>query len=323
MKPFVVNIHIVRGLLCSVELLIIPGQFFPTLGGVRGGCNNAVMTKMELEFRVKAYLSWAIATVLIANLDEDVCVAELYPGDGQYDCLALINRDPNSIVQINRNGESVLANDVAMSGVFSRAAVDPYKAGMYILSRSEFPVKLDVPQERVATLQAMTNIANWLNLNIGKNSEAICAWFDGSYGAGPSVKLDRFVVPASWQNDQPPYPGAGWQAWLWILQIEDEPIALVNLQNGEAVAPDGTEWKSWPKSFIHPAGYPFPHYGFHIVAKDHKGGLAYDKVVHVAQARRVYKNLAEELFQMSQEPAFALKDSNGAIELWNDLVGGY
>lgn len=281
------------------------------------------MASMELEFRAKAYLSWTIAIVLVANIDEDVFVAELHPGDGQYDCLTLINRDSNSLVLINRNGKSVSVNDVSISGVFGRAAVDPYEAGMYVLSRSEFPVKLDVPQERVTTLQAMTNIANWLNLNIGKNSEAICAWFDGNYGAGPSAKLDRFKVPADWQSQEPPYPGSGWQGWLWILQIDDEPIALVNLQSGEAFAPDGTEWKSWPKSFVHPVGYSFPHYGFHIVAEDFKGSLAYDNIVHVSQGRRVYKNLSEELFQISQEPAFALKRSDGAIEFWNDLVGGH
>jgi hypothetical protein len=43
----------------------------------------------------------------------------------------------------------------------------------------------------------------------------------------------------------------------------------------------------------------------------------------LAQARRVYKNLSEELFEMSQEPAFKFDISDGVIELWNDQVGGY
>lgn len=304
-------------------MLIIPDDFFLTRGGVSGGCNNAVMNKMELESRVKRYLSWAVAIPIYASMDEDVCVAQLHPGDGQYDCLSFITPDQRVVFEMNRNGEAVIANEVRVDDVFNRAAIDPYESAFYVLSESDMPVKLDVPEGRLPTIQAMTNIANWLNINIGKNSEALCAWADDNYGAGPSFVVNEFAVPAAWKSAQPPYPGAGWQAWLWALVIDEKPVALVNLQTGEALSPDGSPWEAWPKSFIHPAGYPFPHYGFLVTAKDQKGGVAYDNVVHVAQVRRVYKNLSEELFEMSKEPAFAIKDSIGIIEFWNDLVGGY
>jgi hypothetical protein len=280
------------------------------------------MGKVELDSRVKRYLSWALAIPIYASIDVDVCVAELHPGDGQYDCLSFITPDGQNVFEINRNGEATTAGEVSIDNVFYRAAIDPYEAALHILAESEMPVNLDILEKRLPTIQAMTNIANWLNLNLGKNSEALCGWIDNNYGAVANVIVNQFHIPSAWAGANPPYSGADWRAWLWALTIDENPIALVNLQTGEAINPDGSVWQGWPKHFAHPAGIPFPHFGFLVTAKDQNGGMAFENVVHVAHFRRVYKNLSEELFEMSKEPTFKFTNEAGAIEFWNDLAAG-
>jgi hypothetical protein len=66
-----------------------------------------------------------------------------------------------------------------------------------------------------------------------------------------------------------------------------------------------------------------PHVGFQIVAKDSKGGVAYDGNVHPASARRVRKMLMEELFDVQMTPIFeyGLNTEDDAVAIWLEAQG--
>jgi len=281
------------------------------------------MENRELGWHSKEALSWMVIAEVLKIAAGPLRIGVLHPGGGQYDSLCLITPTGDSVLQLNRNGVNALAGDELVEHIWETAVNNPRLAALRIMDEGDLPAELE-PTEGHKNLSLMaTNIANYLTLNLSAGTSVEWGWFDSTYGSGRSPVVDSFKIPEEWKIAKPAFPGTEWQSNIFIILKAGTAVAAVNAETMEAVNPAGESWSAWPASYVGVDDLISPHIGFHIVAKDSKGGVAYDGNVHPASARRVRKMLMEERFDVQMTPIFeyGLNTEDDAVAIWLEAQG--
>jgi hypothetical protein len=281
------------------------------------------MENRELGWHSKEALSWMVIAEVLKIAAGPLRIGILHPGGGQYDSLCLITPTGDPVMQLNRNGVNALAGDELVENIWETAANNPRLAALRIMDEGNLPAELE-PTEEYQNLSLMaTNIANYLTLNLNTGTSVEWGWFDSTYGSNKSSVLDSFKIPEEWKVAEPAFPGTEWQSNIFIILKAGVAVAAVNAGKMEAVNPEGESWSPWPLSYVGVDDLVSPHVGFHIVAKDSTGGVAYDGNVHPAIARRVRKMLMEEVFDVQVTPIFeyGLTTQDDAVAIWLEAQG--
>jgi hypothetical protein len=210
------------------------------------------MSPVKLTPNQVEYLSWRIMARLLRDIADGVAIADLHPGDGQYDCLSLMTSEPEIVVMLNRKGTSAASGDEVISNIWERAALGTEEeTALHILSELAIPVDESSAKRNQSLIETSDRIAHWIRSGSKGQGKAICCWSDTSYGSGPALGLlSQVNIPDSWKTIDPPYRGTDWAANIYALTLEDEKlgnkvVGLVNMKSGDAIYPDGSDWADW------------------------------------------------------------------------------
>lgn len=193
------------------------------------------------------YLSWNLMASLLGFISEDVCIGDLHPGGGQYDCLSLISKAPAPILMLNRNGTSASSGNNLVHGIWDRAEKQGYRdTALHILNTVQAPMDEMNESRRVDLILSCRRIARWVKIESNGLGKATCCWVDDPSFVGPSnYFLDQVAIPESWKVDYGPYSPSNWTAWLYALSIDEKVQGLVNMRTGEAIVGNGEIWTYW------------------------------------------------------------------------------
>jgi hypothetical protein len=210
------------------------------------------MSSIELTPNQVEYLAWRVMARLLRDVADGVAIADLHPGDGQYDCLSLMTPEPEIVVMLNRKGTSAASGEELVSGIWERAALGTEEeTALYILSELAIPVDEGSAKRNQSLIETCDRIAHWIRSGSKGQGQAICCWTDTNYGAGPALGLlSQVNIPESWKNFDPPYRGSDWSANIYALTFADEKlghkvVGLINMKTGDAIYSDGSEWADW------------------------------------------------------------------------------
>ena len=212
----------------------------------------ARMADKELTPNQIEYLSWRVMAHILERIDGDLVIADLQPGDGQYDCLSLVTSAPDIVLMLNRNGTSASGGGGSVDGIWERAAIeDTQEAALYILSELMLDIDQDAEKRNKDLITTCKRIAYWVRSRSKGLGKVQCCWVDGAYGVGPAHNLlEQVRIPDSWKAMDAPYRGSDWSALVYAMTLSDEEagdkvVGLVNMKNGEAIHADGSAWEEW------------------------------------------------------------------------------
>jgi len=214
------------------------------------------MADKELTPNQIEFLSWEVLSEVLKIIAEDVFIADLQPGGGQYDCLSLVTATPEIALMLNRNGTSAASGgeSESVSGIWQRAiTTDTRETAFHIMSELDLPADDEYAQRNSELIKTCKRIAYWVRSGSKGLGMAKCCWLDGTYGAGPAGHLlSQVAIPESWKLFDAPYRGSDWSALIYAMTLDDEKlgekvVGLVNMKTGEAVLPDGSSWVEWHK----------------------------------------------------------------------------
>lgn len=193
-------------------------------------------------------LSWLVMSEIVTSIPGEICIGDLHPGDGTYDCLSLIDSQEGPILMMNREGSSAICGGEIVSDVWARAASKgPYECALHILSESNIGVNLEPAPGRLELRDTCKRISRWLRQHSkAKHACAVCLWIDHTQFHGPADSIiSQVTIPDSWMNAVGPYPGADWQAWIYAMVLDDKVQGIINMNSGEALLPNGSLWDAW------------------------------------------------------------------------------
>jgi|GEM_PF-2227560 len=223
---------------------------------VSAHCHNYLMADKELTPNQIEFLSWDVMSEVLRIIAEDVFIADLEPGGGQYDCLSLVTSTPEIVLMLNRNGTSAASGgeSESVSGIWERAiTMDTRETALHIMSELNLPADNEYAKHNRELIKICKRIAYWVRSGSKGLGKAKCCWVDGTYGAGPAGHLlSQVVIPESWKLLDAPYRGSDWSALIYAMTLGDEKlgdkvVGLVNMKTGEAINPDGSSWVEWQK----------------------------------------------------------------------------
>jgi len=207
-------------------------------------------------------LSWLVMGEIIKSIPGDICIADLHPGDGTYDCLSVIDAKEGTVLMMNREGSSAMCAGEIVSDIWERAATKgPLECAFHILSESDLGVDLEPAPGRIELQETCRRVSRWLRQH-SKDIEAraVCLWLDDPHFVGPAASLiANASIPDSWKSMGSPYIGADWQAWIYAMVVGETLHGIVNMKTGEALLPDGSRWEEWfnklgAESLVRPRG---------------------------------------------------------------------
>lgn len=205
------------------------------------------MTENELTSNEIEYLAWRLLAVILEKIDEEVIVADLHPGGGQYDCLALVTKQPKPLLMLNRNGISANLAGALIENIWEKALKNGIEeTALFILAQANGGI--DVKKKPEKNLLALTcrRIARWVRFQSQKKGKAVCCWIDDTYYVGPAnALLSQVQVPEEWKKLPAPYPNSDWSAWLFALTVDDQVKGLVNMLTGDAIDTSGAKLEKW------------------------------------------------------------------------------
>jgi hypothetical protein len=211
------------------------------------------MEKGKLTPNQIEYLSWAIMAEVLKIIAEEVVLADLHLGDGQYDCLSLVTYDQDVVLMLNRNGTSAAGpGDRSISGIWERAALKGIgETALFILNELGISINKNAAARNKELITTCRRIAYWVYSRSKGLGKAQCCWVDSTYGAGPAGGLlEQVTIPQVWTDFDGPYRGSDWSAHLYALTVPDQTlgdkvVGLVHMERGEAVLADGSKWEEW------------------------------------------------------------------------------
>ena len=218
---------------------------------VSGWCNNCSMADPEITQNQTQYLSWKIMASALEFIDQNLYVADLHPGDGQYDCLSLINRNGEVILMLNREGTSAASNSEVVSNIWNDAIKNGIRpTTMDTLTELDIEMTEAIDKERSELILTCKRIARWVQYQSNNKGKPICCWTDNTYSVGANkFLLEQVQIPQSWTTLEPPTKSIDWSAWLFALTIDEKVIAMVNMKTGDAINLDGTKMTQWYLEF--------------------------------------------------------------------------
>ena len=193
-------------------------------------------------------LSWLLMGEIIKSIPGDICIADLHPGDGTYDCLSVIDAHEGTVLMMNREGSSAMCAGEIISDIWERAASKgPLECAFHILSESNLGVDTEPAPGRIELQDTCRRVARWLRQNSKANDvRAVCLWLDHPQFVGPAESLiAKVIIPDKWKEMASPYPGADWQGWIYAMVVGDTVHGIVHMKSGEALLPDGSRWDAW------------------------------------------------------------------------------
>lgn len=207
-------------------------------------------------------LSWLVMGELIKLIPGDICIADLHPGGGMYECLSVIDHKEGVILMMNRDGSSANCADEIISEIWELAASEgPRECALHILSESNFSVDLQPATGRMELQETCRRVSRWLRQHSKEvEARAVCLWLDDPNFVGPAASLiAKASIPDSWKKMGSPYIGADWQAWIYAMVVGETLHGIVNMKTGEALLPDGSRWEQWfnklgAESLVRPRG---------------------------------------------------------------------
>jgi hypothetical protein len=205
------------------------------------------MGEQELSANEIEYLAWRLLAAILEYVSGDVIVADLHPGQGQYDCLSLVSLTPKPLIMLNRNGSSASTTDGHVENIWERAVREGvHETAMEILSQSRMGINLEKHNVHKDLILTCRRMARWIRFRSDKRGKAICCWIDDTYYVGPATSLlSGVVIPDAWKNQDDPYPNSDWSAWLFGLTIDEKVVGLVNMKTGDAIQSDGSKMERW------------------------------------------------------------------------------
>ena len=200
------------------------------------------MTQNQIE-----YLAWKIMSSALEFIDQDLYLADLHPGGGQYDCLSLISNNSEIILMLNRNGTSAASNSGLVEDIWQDAYRDGARsAAMNILTELDIPMYGELEKEKSDLILSCKRMARWVRHQSGKKGKPVCCWIDDTYSVGPAKNLlTQVKTPESWTTQKPPSLGTDWSAWLFALTVDEKVVGMVNMKTGEAINADGSQMAQW------------------------------------------------------------------------------
>jgi hypothetical protein len=212
------------------------------------------MASNEITDHEKEVLAWKIMEEALRFINDDVVLADLHPGGGQYDCLSLISRESEIVLMLNRAGSSAAGKTDHVEDIWQSAEKEGIRAAtMNILSELDIGMYDENDKDIDNSNQVLTcqRIASWVQFQSNKIGKPICCWIDDTYYVGQAKSLlDQVIIPENWKAQEPPYNGTDWSAWLYALTIGDKVFVLLNMKTGEAINPQGSPTQSWYKKSL-------------------------------------------------------------------------
>jgi hypothetical protein len=209
------------------------------------------MASTEITTHQKEILAWKIMGEALRFIDEDLIFADLHPGGGQYDCLSLVSRESEIVLMLNRAGSSAAGKTGHVEDIWQTAInEDVRSAAMEILSELDISMYDETDKDIDNSDQVLTckRMARWVQFQSQELGKPICCWIDDAYYVGQAKTfLERVKIPPTWVEQEPPYRGADWSAWLFALTIREDVVGMVNMKTGEAINPDGSPLQDWYK----------------------------------------------------------------------------
>lgn len=209
------------------------------------------MSELELTQNQREYLAWKIMASALGFIDQEVILADLHPGGGQYDCLSLISIESEIILMLNREGSSAASNTGHVENIWNEAITHGIRSTtMDILTELDIFMYDENDKNIDNSDQVLTckRMARWVQFQSEKKGKPTCCWIDDTYYVGPATShLEQVEIPPSWKAQSPPYKSTDWSAWLFSLTIDEKVVGMINMKTGEAINPDGTQMQDWYK----------------------------------------------------------------------------
>jgi len=214
------------------------------------------MTTSEITQNQIEYLAWKIIAFALEFIDQDLYLADLHPGEGQYDCLSLVTNNGDVTLMLNRNGTSAASPNGLVENIWEEATKNGARlATVKILTDLDIEMRGESDNEKVDLRLTCRRMARWVRQQSNKKGKPLCCWVDDTYSVGTAnYLLSQVKIPPTWANQVPPYKSTDWSAWLFALTIDEKVIGLVNMKTGDAINSDGTRMVQWyEKKFSIPA----------------------------------------------------------------------
>ena len=207
-------------------------------------------------------LSWKLAARITQVLADEVSIAITHPGGGLYDCLTLINDDAQSILMMNRNGESTLAGSKLFEKTWAKAQKDASATALKILQKTSLRT-VDVVDSPNSIVSAMADLFAYHLEDPRARVEWL--WRDDQDGAGDvneSRLLDLGIeLPEHWKRMVSQVEFYGWRALVWAVFHADRLHSVVNASTGEVLYADATRqptdvWDASADLYFERSGQP-------------------------------------------------------------------
>lgn len=279
----------------------------------------------ELSFQIKEILSWATSAYLLRAIEQPLRVLETHPGDGMYDCLTLMTPQGQSVISMNRNGQSALVGDEVISGIWALAGQTPGQGPRDLATRllEASDLDLNLEQSPSGTAMAAATIANWLNLNRDHRTRAVPIWqYDGIGGDVEVVSLlDGFGDIDGWLRQPTALQGLTSSSWLVALVLDDLPVGLVNTRTGDTrtdqkrrsaasfrkrKTPVGAASGRWPARYYDASGDLGCPIAVEVAGHDYAGQLVSRSTQPLHFAQRFARNMGQEHLTITQTPLFTV-----------------
>lgn len=273
--------------------------------------------------RSKEALSWLVISEILRQSALDLDIAVLRPGGGQYDSLCLATHEGNPIVQINRNGLSASAGGNLVPDIFKTAAKSPSLAANRIIKSLSMPIGALLSAQKRIKIKCAVEIANFLNFYLKVDGHCEWGWSDSEYGSGPNPAIHRFTIPDSWRKQQGLFKNTSWETAVFLLFVENQPRAAVNISIGEIVDTKGKSVSNLVPAYSE-EGLVKSHVAVRMIFKDRDGKIMLDEEVHPSMTRITRRIYSEEYLIMPEESEVFEYSCNEqeALRIWNIVEGG-
>ncbi|HOO61788.1 MAG TPA: hypothetical protein PKV44_05125 [Bacillota bacterium] len=176
--------------------------------------------------------AWKIVCEIKCRSRKSLTMRMLHPGDAQYECLALLDRQNGAIIlMVNIKGSSILLSQTneLITSYPEKYESDPEG----LLDEISILCGCDLNMQ---TKRNLSNIAFFLAC-IDEGLDVISAWHDDSYGCELSEEAKSFPHYPAQEVDR----AEAHLSW-WIVKSRGKAIAVCNIETGELILDSGKRY---------------------------------------------------------------------------------
>jgi len=180
--------------------------------------------------------SWQIASSVARQTPHAITIFESQDGDGMYDTLNIAQIGGQSVISLNRNGDTALAFGELVENIWGQVENTATGAAARLLEGNENwseESQFDVARENI---WSAIYWASQVLKNPGLEIE--WCWVEvEEYSWGFNERLMKEEdLPSNWLSQPSPQRELHASAWCWALKRDGEVIALINLFANEAIS---------------------------------------------------------------------------------------